>query len=79
MLQFSIDAVKAEAFNPKTLFLFGWVPHACSLMQTWLLQLAGPPPGAAAAMAAHPAGRQLWRQTHHTLFCVLHASTLFVA
>lgn len=23
MLQFSIDAVKAEAFNPKTLFLFG--------------------------------------------------------
>jgi hypothetical protein len=40
VLQFSIDAVKAEAFNPKTLFLFGYAPQ----------------PPQASSLARHPAG-----------------------
>lgn len=34
VLKFAIDAVKAEAFNPKTLFLFG-----SYTIGAWLLQV----------------------------------------
>lgn len=42
VLKFAIDAVKAEAFNPKTLFLFGSYTIGASLdVKCWQGMLAG--------------------------------------